>query len=73
MYEMGWARIIDEKSRNFVFSAMPDAPVIADAPPRERWLRRRTATTLHRFAAHFESGVTSPAANPIAKEGPCAT
>ena len=73
MYEMGWARIIDEKSRNFVFSAMPDAPVIADAPARERRLRHRTATMLHRLAGHLERGVTSPAGNPIAKEGPCAT
>ena len=73
MYEMGWARIIDEKSRNFVFSAMPDAPVIAEAPARERWLRRRTATVLHRFAGHLEGGRNSPAGNPIAKEGTCAT
>ena len=73
MYEMGWARIIDEKSRNFVFSAMPDAPVIAETPPRERWLRRRTATVLHRFAGRLEGGVRSPAANPIAKEEQCAT
>lgn len=73
MYELGWAKIIDEKSRSFVFSAMPDAPVIADLPARERRLRRHTATILHRVAGHLESGVTSPAANPIAKEGTCAT
>ena len=69
MYEMGWARMIDEKSRNFVYSAMPDAPVIADAPRRVRRLRRRTATTLHRFAAQLEGGVSSPAASPTTKEG----
>ena len=73
MYEMGWARIIDEESRNFVFSAMPDAPVIADAPPRERRLRRRTATVLHWFAGQLQGGVNSPAGNSIAKEGLCAT
>jgi hypothetical protein len=66
MYDLGWMPIVVGANRGLARSAMPDAPVVADRPRRERrWLRgfaeRVVATRARRHAPR------------LGKEEPCGT
>jgi hypothetical protein len=66
MYELGWVPSALAGGRKLAFSAMPDAPVVADAPWRER---RRLRGLAERHMARRPR----PQATRLAQEQACGT
>ncbi len=66
MYDLRWVPIVVEVSRGLAFSAMPDAPVVPDAPRRER--RRLRGAVGRLVAARPRLQATR-----LGEEEPCGT